>query len=178
MATTRESIEDGLRWMLNLLRIGVRRAVVLGVFVALFALAVVITTRERVSGCGDVTGEQKALLATLLEPDPGRTFVATEPARCLDGEYTTPIEGIDARMEEATEQLIGDGWVHQTDYIGYYRQLWRRCFRFGEPGWARIQITVDATRHGSVHTVRATAPEHVDACELERRETSDIYPPT
>ena len=26
--------------------------------------------------------------------------------------------------------------------------------------------------------VRATAPEHVDACELERRETSEIDPPT
>ena len=177
MATTRESIADGVRWLFDLLKVGVRRGLILGFFVALFAVAVIVTTRETVSDCSDVTDEQRTRLASLLDDEPGRTFVATEPARCIDGWFSSPVEGLAGTMEEATDQLLAEGWVLEATYIGFYRQLWRHCFRRDLAGWEDVQITVDATRDGTVHTVSATAPEGAEGCELERRETSVIYPP-
>ncbi len=46
--------------MLDLLKIGARRALILAFVVALFAIAVVVSTRETVSDCGDVTDDQRA----------------------------------------------------------------------------------------------------------------------
>ena len=178
MATTRESIADGVRWVAELLKVGVRRGLILGVFVTLFAIAVVVTTRETVSDCSEVTDEQQVRLASLLEPEAGRSFVATEPARCIDGWFSSPLDGVADTMDEATDQLLAEGWVLEATYIGFYRQLWRHCFRRDVADWDDIQLTVDATRGGAVHTVSATAPEGVEGCELERRETSVIYPPS
>lgn len=178
MATTRESFEDAVRWVLRLLRIGLRRALTIGALVAAFAVAVVLTTRETVSDCGDVTDRQRTLMAVLADTGETASFRATGPARCVEGEFTAPVEGLASTMETATSQLTADGWVLEADYIAFYQQLWRRCFRSTEPGWERIQITVDATRGGAVQGVRATAPENVDACDLERRETSTIFPPS
>lgn len=178
MATTQESIGDGVRWVLKLLRIGVWRALILGVFVAAFAAAVVLTSRDTVSDCGDVTDEQRELLAALAEPEPGRTFVATGRPRCVDGEFSAPLTGLPADMEEATRRLEGEGWILETTYIGYFRQQWRHCFQRDLAGWEAVQVTVDASRGGAVHTTVATAPENARACELERRDASRIYPPS
>ena len=178
MATTRESIQDAARWVLKVLRIGLRRAVIIGTLAGLFALLAFVTTRERVSDCGDVSSRQRAALSTLADSDTGRSFHTTEAARCRDGEYWAPIEGVADAMTRATEQLTSEGWELETEYIAFHRQTGRRCFRTDEPGWGQVQITVDATRGGAVHTVRATAPERADACELERREISEIYPPS
>lgn len=178
MATTRESIHDAVRWTQKILLIGLRRAAVIGVFVGLFVLLAVVTTRERSSDCGSVSSQQRAVLSTLRDSNAGRSFHTTEPARCRDGEYSAPIEGVADEMTRATEQLTSEGWQLETEYIAFHRQTWRRCFRTDDPGWSRVQITVDATRGGAVHTVRATAPEDTIACELERRETSEIYPPS
>ncbi len=178
MATTRECFEDGVRWVIELVRVGARRAVVLGLLVALFAAAVVISTRETVSDCGDVTDDQRARLASLIEAEAGRSFVTVGPARCVDGEYAAQVVGLAETMDRATDQLIAQGWVLETTYIGYYRQSWRRCFRRDAENWERVQIIVDATRGGAVRAVTASAPEGVDACDLERRDASEIYPPS
>ena len=159
MATTRESIEDGFRWMLDLLKIGARRALILAFLVALFAIAVVVSTRETVSDCGDVTDDQRARLESLIEPESGRSFVASGPGQCVEGEFAAPVVGLAETMDEATEQLLNEGWVLETTYVPFFEQLWRHCFRRDLPGWERVQIFVDANRGGTVRTVTARAPE-------------------
>lgn len=177
MATRRESIQLGLQWCVRMLRIAVRRAVIIGVLAGLFALAVIYTTRERVSDCSDVTPDQRAALAALIEPDASPTLGATASATCVDGEYSAPLTGYADTMEAATHQVEREGWVHDTNYIAFFDQLWRRCFRRTEPGMEQVQLTIDASRGGSVIAARVTAPENVQACELERRDESEIYPP-
>ena len=159
-------------------RIGLRRAVVIGLCAGCFALLVIVTTRETVSGCDDVTDAQRGVLATLRDPDAALPFRTTEDARCREGEFSAPIVGLADEMEAATHELEAAGWRLETDYIAFHLQIWRRCFGNPLAGWERVQVTVDATRGGNVRSVRAIAPENVDACELERRETSDIYPPS
>lgn len=176
MATTAESIQDGLRWIAGLLRIGLRRALILGVFVGLFAAAVVITTRERISDCSNVTVSQRALLDVLREPSTERSFQTSDVPACTDGQFSAPIDGIDGDMEMVTRQLQADGWVLETNYLPFFDLLWRRCFSFPAAGWEQIEITVDASRAGAVRIVRATAPESVEACDLERRDRSRNFP--
>ena len=178
MATTRESFEDGLRWVGRLLAVGLRRGTVLAVIFGLFALAVVFTTRESVSDCGDVTDAQRAALTSLLEREPTRTFVASDPARCVDGVYAAPIQGLAGEIDAVTAELEQQGWVAETNFTPAFQRLWRRCFRRDLPGWQRVQLLVEASRGGVVQTVRATAPEQGDACDLERRDESTIYPPS
>jgi len=178
MATTRESFEDGIRWVGRLFAVGLRRGLVLGLIFGLFALAVVLTTRESVSDCGDVTDAQRAALTSLLEPEPTRSFVASEPARCVDGEFAAPISGLTGELDAVTAELEQQGWVVETDFTPAFQRLWRRCFRRDLPGWQRVQLLVEASRGGVVQAVRATAPEEGDACDLERRDESTIYPPS
>ncbi|MFK8026098.1 MAG: hypothetical protein AB8G26_19245 [Ilumatobacter sp.] len=177
MATTRESVHDGAAWFLRLLRVGVRRALVLTVIIAAFATLVVVTTRTRTSDCSDVTSEQRDAIASLAGDSATRSFRSADDARCSDGVFGAPIVGVADSMERATAQLADDGWEVETDYIAFALQLWRRCFSFDAPTWRGIQISVDADRGGAIETARAIAPENVEACELERREASRIYPP-
>ncbi|MGI9609604.1 MAG: hypothetical protein ACR2NL_04845 [Acidimicrobiia bacterium] len=169
MATTRESIADLFRWCLEVLKTFTRRAIIFGVFAGLFAVAVIYTTRERVSECRDVTDGQRALLQSLGEPGPDRSFFAVGVAGCEQGLYSAPLEGVAETMEGATAQLIADGWSLEAEFVPFFDHLWRRCFSLGQPGWERVQITVDALRSGSVKTVQATALENVNACEREQR---------
>ena len=177
MATTRESFEDAVRWIAKVLRIGLRRALVIGVLAGLFAVLVVVTTRETVSDCGDITAAQKEALDALSAADGVGGLRTSESARCIDGEFAAPLDGIAATMEPATAQVVDAGWQLDTEYIAFHRQLWRRCFHVDRPGWEQVQILLDASRGGGVVSARVTAPEGFDACELERRDTSLIYPP-
>lgn len=177
MATTRESIDDGLRWVGRVLRIAVRRAIVLGILAGLFALAVFLTTRERVSDCSEVSERQRADVHELRTADADRSFTVTEAARCTDGLFTAPVAGLPTTMEAASAQLERDGWERDTDFVPYFDQLWRRCFRFDGDRYVGVQLLVDASRRGVVREVRAVAPERADACELEQRDVSRIFPP-
>lgn len=116
MATTRESIEDGVRWVLKVLRIGVRRAFTMAIFVALFAAAVVWTTRERVSDCSDVADSQRDVLASLLVEDPGRSFRAVSAAECVDGVFRSLIVGVDGEID-ADHRSVGRGGMGATDRV-------------------------------------------------------------
>ena len=177
MATTQESIQDAVRWMGRLLVVGLRRGAVLALIFGVFAAAVVLTTRESVSDCGDVSEDQRAVLEALREAEPTRSFVATAPARCVDGEFMAPISGLSGTLDEVSVELEAQGWEAQADFVPAFQRLWRRCFRSQQPGWERVQVLVDATRGGLVRAVRATAPERGDACELEQRDASTIFPP-
>lgn len=177
MATTAESFRDTLRWTAGLLRTFVRRAVVFGAVAGLFALAVVLTTREKVSDCSGVTREQRALIDDLAEPSADRSFVASAPAECRDGLYLAPISGVATTMEAAGDQLVADGWSPTTNFVPYFDRLWRQCFRFAVGGWHRIEVIVEASRSGDDAVAFAVAPEGLDACERERRDESRIYPP-
>lgn len=177
MATTQETIQDRLRWVGRMLRIAARRAVVIGVCVALFTLAVVVSTRERVSDCGDVTDTQRAGMAQLAEPSPDRSFRAVAEPACETGEFMARIERVAGDIEAATVQLVADGWQQETNFVSYLRNTWQRCFSFAGDGFEGVQVIVDAGRSGKVRATKVVAPENADACELERRETSRIYPP-
>lgn len=176
MATTRESIRDGLDWTLRLLGVGARRAVIIGICAGLFAVAVLWTTRERVSDCGDVTDQQREVLAALVDGN-GASIRVESSARCTEGEYAVPIVGLDGSMEMATASLIDDGFAQETEYIAYGRQVWRRCFSRAEDDWQNIQLIVDATRGGEVVGAKVVALEAGKACDPERRDVSTIYPP-
>ena len=177
MATTRESILDGLRWCAKLLRIFAKRAAITGVIVAALATVVVFTTRERVSDCSRVTPAQDAVLAELTVPGSDRSFRATAEPRCVEGVFQSPLSGVPMTLESATAQLRADGWALETEFLPFFDQLWRRCFSIDTPGWERIQINIDAVRAGDVVSAAVIAPEEGDACEAERREFSDFYPP-
>ncbi len=177
MATTRESIEDGFVWLAGLLRIALRRALVLAVFLGAFAAAVVITTRDTVSDCSEVTEAQRARLSSLARPEPGRSFVADGDAGCRDGEFAVAVVGLPATITAATERLLDEGWLHETTYMGYHRQLWRHCLRRDAAGWESIHLLVDASCDGAMRSVSAVAPEGAAACDPERRDVSTIYPP-
>ena len=177
MATTRESVVDGLRWCAKILRIFAKRAAITAVFVALFAAAVLYTTRERVSDCSDVTDEQEAALLELRGDAPGRSFTASDDPSCVDGIYRAPLAGFPATIEPASDQLLADGWEMETEFLPFFDQLWRRCFSFDRPGWERVQVNLDAIRAGDLIAASVVAPEDGDACEAEHREFSEIYPP-
>jgi len=70
--------------------------------------------------------------------------------------------------------LVAEGWVQQTEYMGYFVQAWRRCFRLEQPGWERVHIVVDADRGGAVRNVTAVAPEEGDACAVEPGSTPRV----
>ena len=176
MATTAESIRDGLRWVGGLVKIGVKRALIIGILAALFAGAVVITTRERSSDCSGITDEQRSLLDSLREPDPSRSFLALREPACSDGVFAVRLDGLADEMEAATDQLADDGWGLETNFLPFFQELWRRCFASDDPAWAAIEISIDASRSGTVREARAIAPEGLDACEAERRDRSPFYP--
>ncbi|MEM7288467.1 MAG: hypothetical protein AAF480_19145 [Actinomycetota bacterium] len=177
MATTRESVIDGLRWCAEILRIFTRRAAITAVFVAIFAAVVLYTTRERISDCSDVTAEQEEVLLGLRSVVAGRSFTAADDPGCVDGTYRAPLTGLPDTIEPATDLLLADGWQMETEFLPFFDQLWRRCFSLDRPGWERVQVNLDAIRAGDLIAASVIAPENGDACEAERREFSEIYPP-
>ena len=168
MATRAESFRDGLAWVGRLLVVTARRAAVLGVLVALFALATWWTTRERVSDCSDVTAEQVELIRSLRAPLAGYSFVVAEPPACRDGEFTAPVDGVDDDMEAASQALLDDGLALDGEFVPFFALEWRRCFRFPDPGWERIELEIGGRRSGVVDRIEVRAPETGDACDRRR----------
>lgn len=168
MATTAESFQDALRWIGRFLRMAARRAAVMAVLIVLFALAVWWTTRERVSDCGDVTVEQRVLLDSLLVPDEARRFRVATSASCVDGRYSAPVLGLSGEMESASAQLVADGLELDVEFIPFYQDRWRRCFRFPDPAFERIELNVWSNRAGEVEITEVVAPEDGDACDFLR----------
>jgi hypothetical protein len=159
-------VADVLRWVGRLLRVALRRAAIGAVLIAVFALAVWWTTRETYSDCGDVTAEQNGLLESLREPSPDRSFRAESRPACVQGVFSAPIVGLGDDMEAATTILLADRLELDREFLPFFYNEWRRCFRFADPAWERIELNVRSDRAGRVQAVDATAPEKGDACEL------------
>ena len=166
MATSAESFVDALRWVGRLLRVALRRAVIGSVLIALFVLAVWWTTRETYSDCGEVTAEQTTLLTSLQDASPDRSFRAESSPACVEGVFSAPIVGLGDDMEAATTILVEDHLELDREFLPFFYNEWRRCFRFADPGWEQIELNVRSDRSGRVHAVDATAPEMGNACEL------------
>jgi hypothetical protein len=164
MATTAESVHDGLLWIARLLLVGLKRAAIIGVFVGLFALAVWATTKPSYSDCDDVTPQQRAQLESLREPSPPRNFLTSSEPRCRRGVFAASVSGLGADMETVTAALTAQEWIAQDDFLPYFHNSWVRCFRFSRPDWERIELNVVANRAGEVRTVEASAPENRAAC--------------
>lgn len=167
MATTAESFRDGLRWVGRFLRMAVRRAAIMAVLIALFVVAVWWTTRESVSDCGEITDEQRELMTSLGSTDEWR-FRVEGSASCVEGRYSAPVVGLSDDLETATAQLLADGLELDVEFIPFYQDRWRRCFRFPDPAFERIELNVWSNRAGEVDTTEVTAPEDGDACDFLR----------
>lgn len=173
VATTAESVHDALRWVGRFLHMAARRAAIMGVLIALFAAAAWWTTRDIPSDCGGVTAEQRAALLSLRQPDPSRRFRAASDPACVEGRYVVDITGLSGAtgteaMETVTDELVADGMAFDVEFLPFFATTWRRCFRFPDPSWDRIELNVWGTRDGRVHAIDASAPEEGDACDFLR----------
>ena len=80
MATTRESVHDGIVWIRDLVLVWLRWGLVLGLVFGLFGLAVWLTRGEDFGNCEDVSTEQRGALESLGVAADGAAFTA--PPRC------------------------------------------------------------------------------------------------
>lgn len=165
MATTAESIVDGLRWLGRTLVVWLRRGVILGAFIGLFVAVAWFTGRERFGDCGDVTAEQRAQLDALQEPAADRSFLAADAGRCVRGNHVVPLTGIDGDLETVVDRLGGEGWRVEATLLPYYYNLLVRCLATDDPGWESIEVSVAASRAGRVARAEARAAPSGTACE-------------
>ena len=171
MATTKESIEDGLLWIRKLLVSSAKKAVVILTFVGIFALVLWFTGRESFSDCLAVTAEQRTQLSTLTEPDEQRTWTATGTPQCTRGVFAQPVTGIKGDLDEIADELLGQGWIDSAVILPPFYDLRATCFRSTEPGWESIELTVAARRSGEIARSEVVAPEGREACEPFRCES-------
>jgi len=157
MATTGESIRDGLVWTRNLLVVWLRWGLVLGLAFGLFGLAVWLTRGEDFGNCGDVPAEQRAALESLTLP--------TDPPACSRGVYAARVAGIDGRLNEALARLGASGWRQDAQFLPLFYDLDVRCLRSDRSEWSGLELNLVAGRDGRIVRSEARAAGTEQPCD-------------
>ena len=156
MATTGESIRDGLGWVRNLLVTWLRWGLVLGLAFGLFGLAVWLTRGEDFGNCRDVPAEQRAALESFALP--------TDPPACTRGVYAARVVGIDGPLNDALARLGTSGWTQDAQFLPLFYNLDVRCLRSGLPEWSGLGLNLVAGRDGRILRVEARAAGTEQSC--------------
>ncbi len=164
MATTAESIRDGLIWLRDLAIVWLRWGLVFGFFVGLFAFAVWATRGVDYGDCSLVAPEDQAKV------DNGQALgidglFGVQEGDCVRGVYVARVTGLEGDLEEVVAELNTYGWSAEGTLLPYYYNLEVRCLRHSEPGLEHIELSVFASRAGEISMAEIRATEGDLACE-------------
>jgi hypothetical protein len=166
VATTRESVHDGIVWLRDLVLVWLRWGVVLGLVFGLFGLALWLTRGEDFGDCGDVPSEQRAALESLGAAADGVAFAA--PPRCRRGVFAAEVVVDDDRSSVMVDALGEAGWTARARFLPLSYDLDVRCLRTSRAEWSDLELNVVAGRDGRILRVEARAPGTETPCARVR----------
>ncbi len=164
MATTRESIDDALQWLGRLGMVWLRRGTVIGVCIALFALAVWFTGRETFGDCSEFTDLDRAPLndpSGLGLPD----GLSVADAGCVRGVYAAALGGLSTDLALETARLEAAGWVDSGTLLPLRDDLRVECLRSDAAGLGQTELFLFASRAGELVRAEVRVTDEPRACE-------------
>ncbi len=165
MATTAESIRDGLFWLGKLGRVFLKRGLIVGGVIGLFAVAIWATGGDGFDDCDADTAGQRAIVDSFREPSGDRNFRVDSDVVCWDGAMVAEAVGPAGDIDDVIEQLRSEGWEAAANLWPPEHDLRVVCFRSEDERLRETELNVASSRSGIVGGAELRITPGHRACE-------------